>query len=143
MKKLSDSVYSRCLYFSSNALARKIEKIAARSWKNVNLSPSHGYLLMLVMEEPGIQPMTLSNQLQLEPSTITRLIDKLEEKKLLIRTTEGKITNVYPTPKAKELLPKMKQCVADFYDRSGALVGKDESEKLIKSITRVADKLAD
>ena len=143
VKKLSDSTYSRCMYFSTNALARKLEKLASQSWKKVNLSPSHAYLLMLVLDEPGIQPMTLSEELHLEPSTITRLVEKLEEKKLVVRTTEGKLTNIYPTPKAKELLPKMKQCVTDFYNSSFVIFGKGESEKLIKSINHIADKLAD
>ena len=142
VKKLSDSTYSRCIYFATNALARKMEKLATQAWKKVNLSPSHAYLLMLVLDEPGIQPMKLSEELQLEPSTITRLVEKLEEKKLVVRTSEGKLTNVYPTPKAKELLPKMKQCAADFYNSSLTTFGKGESEKLIKSINYIADKLA-
>jgi MarR family transcriptional regulator, organic hydroperoxide resistance regulator len=131
------------MYFATNALARKVEKIAVNTWKKINLSPSHAYLLMLVLDEPGIQPMKLSEELHLEPSTITRLIEKLEEKKLLVRIVEGKQTNVYPTSKAKELLPKMKECVADFYETYSVIFGKDESGRLIKSINRIADKLAD
>jgi MarR family transcriptional regulator, organic hydroperoxide resistance regulator len=130
------------MYFATNALARKMEKIAVNAWKKVNLSPSHAYLLMLVLGEPGIQPTKLSEELHLEPSNITRLTEKLEEKKLLVRIVEGKQTNVYPTPKAKELLPKMKQCVADFYENYTVILGNDESGRLIKSINRIADKLA-
>ncbi|MGL5946450.1 MAG: MarR family winged helix-turn-helix transcriptional regulator, partial [Sediminibacterium sp.] len=95
--KITDSKYKQCLYFTSSALARKVEKLAIESWKKVDLSPSHAYLLMLVLDEPGMQPGVLAEELQLSPSTITRLIEKLELKKLVIRTTEGKITNVYPT----------------------------------------------
>ena len=119
-----------------------MEKIAVNAWKKVDLSPSHAYLLMLVIEQPGIQPTKLSEELHLEPSTITRLIEKLEENKLLVRVVEGKQTNVYPTSKAKGLLPKMKQCVADFYETYSVILGKDESDRLIKSINRIADKLA-
>ena len=42
-----------------------MEKMALESWKKVNLSPSHAYLLLLVIEKPGIQPMELSEELQL------------------------------------------------------------------------------
>ena len=143
MKKISDSHYCRCMYFVTNALARKIEKIASESWEKVDLSPSHAYLLMLVIDEPGIQPMALSEELHLKPSTITRLIEKLEEKKLLVRTHEGKVTNVYPTPKAKELQPKLKQCVYEFHERYSAILGKEDSAKLVQSMNRIADKLAD
>ena len=139
--KVRDSKYAQCLYFTSAALARKVEKLATQVWKAVDLPPSHAYLLMAVLEEPGMQPSALSAELQLQPSTITRLIEKLEEKKLVVRTTEGKITNVYPTPKAKELQSKMKECVRQFSQKYANLVGADESSRLVRDIARIADKL--
>lgn len=139
--KCSDSKYSKCLYFTSNALARKMEKMAVESWKPVDLSPSHAYLLMMALEEPGLQPGSIAGHLQLTPSTVTRLLDKLEEKKLVVRTTEGKQTNVYPTPKAKALVPELKKCVEHFYKNSTEIFGKDEYNKLIRSIHSIADKI--
>lgn len=139
--KTSCSKYAQCLYFTSAALARKIEKLAIESWKKTGLSPSHAYLLLSVLEEPGIQPTTLAEHLQLQPSTITRLLEKLEEKKLVIRTTEGRLTNVYPTPKAKDLQPKMMQCMQEFSGRSAKLLGKEESSRLVQTLAKVADKL--
>lgn len=139
--KTSDSKYCKCLYFTTNALARKVEKLAADSWKKVDLSPSHAYLLMLVLDEPGAQPGFIAEQLQLTPSTITRLVEKLEEKKLVVRTTEGKLTNIYPTPKAKDLQPNLKQCLKEFYEGYSNILGKEESARLVQSMNKVADKL--
>lgn len=139
--KAASSKYCHCLYFSSNALARKIEKLAMESWKKVGLTPSHAYLLMLAIEEPGIQPSDLVQQLLLTPSTITRLIEKLEQKRLVIRTNEGKLTNVYPTPKAKTLYPELKECLAHFYQRYSAILGKEESARLVQSMNKLVDKL--
>ena len=139
--KTSDSKYCKCLYFTSNALARKVEKLALESWKPVDLSPSHAYMLMMVIEEPGVQPGYIADQLQLTPSTITRLIEKLEAKKLLIRTTEGKITNVYPTPKGKELLPELKSCLTHFYNAYSETLGKENSSRLVNDIVLLADQL--
>lgn len=129
------------MYFSSNALARKIEKLAQESWKAVDLSPSHAYLLMLAIEQPGIQPTVLVEQLLLTPSTITRLIEKLEEKKLVIRTNEGKTTLVFPTPKGKQLKPQLDKCVEHFYSSYNSILGKDDSARLVQSMNRVTDKL--
>jgi len=139
--KTSCSKYAQCLYFTSAALARKVERLATESWKKVELSPSHAYLLIAVLEEPGIQPTTLAEHLQLQPSTITRLIEKLEEKKLVVRTTEGKVTNVYPTPKAKDLQPKMIGCMQEFAGKYAAILGKAESSKLVQTMAGFADKL--
>jgi len=96
---------------------------------------------MIVLEEPGVQPTAIANELQLTPSTITRLIEKLESAKLLIRTTEGKITNIYPTPKAKELYPKMKNCSSDFNQKYVAILGEQESNRLVGNMNKLNDKL--
>jgi DNA-binding MarR family transcriptional regulator len=141
--KTSDCTYSKCLYFTSNALARKVEKLAIESWKRVDLSPSHGYLLMLILEEPGMQPGNIASQMQLTPSTITRLIEKLEAKKLVVRTTEGKITNVYPSPKAKEMRSELYACVNNFSETYSKVLGKEETLKLVQSMNKVSDKLVD
>jgi len=129
------------MYFSSNALARKMEKLANESWKKVGLSPSHAYLLMIVIEEPGTQPGVLAGELQLKPSTITRLIEKLEDKKLAVRVTEGKTTNVYATPKGRELLGDLKDCLKNFYEGYAHILGNDESAKLVADMNKLSDAL--
>ena len=139
--KAANSKYCQCLYFSSNALARKIEKLANESWKKVGLTPSHAYLLMLAIEEPGIQPSALVKQLLLTPSTITRLIEKLEEKKLVVRVTEGKVTNVYATPAAKNMLPQLKNCVSTFSKNYTDILGNAESIQMVNSLNKLSDKL--
>ncbi|MFP5042068.1 MarR family winged helix-turn-helix transcriptional regulator [Parasediminibacterium sp. JCM 36343] len=140
--KTTESKYNQCLYFAANALARKVEKLAIESWKPVDLSPSHAYLLMMVLEEPGLQPGCIANHLQLSPSTITRLIEKLEEKKLVIRITEGKTTNVFPSPEGKELMPMLKECLTDFSKSSCDILGKEESKKMVWNMCTLADKLS-
>lgn len=139
--KSCDSRYSKCLYFASSALSRKVEKLANECWQPAGLSPSHGYLLMIAIEEPGVHPSFLVEQLQLTPSTITRLVEKLEEKQLVIRTTEGKITNVYPTPKGEQMLPLLQQCTRHFYEKYSQALGKEESSELAASMCSMADQL--
>lgn len=131
------------MYFTANALARKMERLANESWKKVELSPSHAYLLMIVIEEPGVQPGALSEELQLTPSTITRLIEKLESKKMVVRTMDGKVTNIYPTPKAKTMLPKLKACIDNFFAAYSKVLGKKESIQLLENMHRLSDKLGD
>ena len=115
--KTSERKYGRCMYFVSNAFARKMERLASDSWAPFDLSPSHAYLLMLVVEQPGIQPTAISEELQLSPSTITRLLEKLEEKKLLQRRMAGKITNIFPTAKAKKTISRIPAMCHSIFQR--------------------------
>lgn len=129
------------MYFASNALARKTEKLAVAAWKKTGLSPSHAYLLMIVLDQPGVQPGALSAELHLTPSTITRLIEKLESRKLVVRTTEGKMTSVYPTAKSREMKPLLQECVDNFYKSCVDQIGKDECNRFVNSMNKIADKL--
>ena len=140
--KVAESRFKKCLYFASGALARKVEKLSTQSWKKIDLNPSQAYILMTVLENPGVQPGAIAQEMQLTPSTISRLIEKLEERKLLIRTTEGKITNIYPTPKGKELHPKMKACLTEFYQAYTAILGGEESQRFVQNMVRLTDKLS-
>lgn len=141
LMKPSESKYCGCLYFTSNALARKVEKVAIEVWKKAGLAPSHAYLLLLVLEEPGTQAGQLAEQLQLTPSTVTRLIEKLEEKKLVLRASEGKLTNVYPTQKAKDLKPQLRECIEELTVRYNKVLTKDENKHFLKTMHQVSERL--
>ncbi len=139
--KTSESKFASCLYFTCNALARKVEKMAIECWKPVQLSPSHGYLLMMVLEDPGVGAGNIADNLQLKPSTVTRLLEKLEEKKLIVRITEGKQTTVFATNKAKQLLPALKKCVENFYNLYSEALGKQVSNSFVNNLHEISDKL--
>lgn len=139
--KVAESKYCQCLYYTAAALSRKIEKLAIDAWKPLGLPPSHAYLLTMVLDNPGLQPGLLAEQLHLTPSTITRLIEKLEDLKLVVRTTEGKLTNVYPTPKAKNMLPQMKTCMQAFSQAYKEKLGEAESTELATALAKAIDKM--
>lgn len=137
--KAAESRFNACLYFSSNALARKMERLAAKAWKPLGLSPSHAYLLLLVLDRPGVQPTFISEQLLLAPSTVTRLIEKLEKQGLVYREAQGKETHVYPTPKALSMKPRMEQCVEVF--NGYCQDGNDAAFQLTQSIVTAHDNI--
>jgi MarR family transcriptional regulator, organic hydroperoxide resistance regulator len=139
--KQCESKYCHCAYFSVTALSRKVTRLAEMCWKPSGLSPSLGYLLLAVLDEPGVQPGVLSKQLQLAPSTISRLMEKLEQKKLLLRTGDGKLTNVYPTPRGKQLYIQLSDCRKNFHEQFSAILGEAESNKLVAELNHAASQL--
>ena len=107
--KEEESKYCSCLYYSANALARVMTKMADEAFASIGMSSSYAFLLMTVNEQPGIQPTAISKQMQLSPSTVTRLIEKMEPKGLLERKQVGRATEVYPTEASMELNNKIKR----------------------------------
>ncbi|MBF2708996.1 MarR family winged helix-turn-helix transcriptional regulator [Flavobacterium soyangense] len=140
MKK-SDSKYCGCLYYSANALSRLMTKMADEEFAVVGLSSSYAFLLMTVNNKPGIQPNKISEEMLLSPSTITRLIEKMEQKKLVERKSMGRTTEVYPTEESLKLDPKIKEAWKKLYHRYSDLIGKDEAKTLTAKTYEVVNKI--
>ncbi len=79
-----------CLFFSTVKLARELNKIADETFAITGLSPSHAMLLHIINDKGGVQQKVIGETLHLTPSTITRLIEKLEHKGYVAKQSEGK-----------------------------------------------------
>lgn len=135
------SKYCTCLYYSANALSRIMTKISDEEFSKVGLSSSHAFLLMTVNDKKGIQPKEISEQMQLTPSTVTRLIEKMEYWGLLERQTHGRTTEVYPTSSGQELQPKLKEAWQKLYKRYADILGEVNASKLTADIYNASQKL--
>ena len=96
MQTPEDSFLDACLFFNCNTFSRQLVKLAENEFRDLNLSPAHATLLLLVFDTPGVTPKTLSEYLQLNPSTTTRFIDALAQKKLVTKKKPGQI-RIHPS----------------------------------------------
>ena len=136
-----NSKYCGCLYYSANALSRLMTKMADEEFAIIGLSASYAFLLMTVNDKPGIQPKEISEQMQLTPSTITRLIEQMEQKKMVERISTGRTTEVYPTDKSKKLDGKIKEAWRNLYNRYSELIEEEEAKRLTANIYEAVKKL--
>jgi len=105
------------------------------------LAPSYYYMMLVVHFHPDITQKELSQRLSLAPSTSTRFLDKLEALGWIHRTSRGKQSHVRLTTEGEEVYgsfrPSLKQLFADY----AAILGKDESMQLSKSLRDANEKL--
>ncbi|MEM6831937.1 MAG: MarR family transcriptional regulator [Bacteroidota bacterium] len=116
-------------------------KISDEEFAAVGLSSSYAFLLMTVNEKPGVQPTEISQQMQLTPSTVTRLIGKMEYRGYLKRESQGRSTEVYSTENGQALQPQLKKIWRGLYDRYSDILGKDVADKLTADIYASSQKL--
>lgn len=135
------SPYCNCLFFSSSAFARALARMADEEFAVTGLSPSHGFILMTVDNEPGITLGKVAKTMMLTPSTVTRLIEKLEHKALLYREVTGRTTSVYPTDTGREKTVLIRQAWASLFERYSALIGREEGKRLSAELTEALVKL--
>jgi len=135
------SPYCKCLYFSSGAFARALSRLADDAFAVTGMSPSHGFILMTVANEPGIAIGDVAKVMELTPSTVTRLIEKLEHRGMARRETEGRFTRVFPTEAGKTHSAVVREAWTGLYERYSALLGKEEGHRLSDILTEALHKL--
>src|SRR5687768_14010477 len=95
------STFDHCLYFNISSLNRKITKIWEEEFGELGLAPSHGYVLAALFEAPELSHKQLCEIMELDPSTITRFIDKLEKQGLIVRSNKWKGATLELTDEGK------------------------------------------
>lgn len=116
--------FGRCLFYSSNALARATARVAEEAFAPTGLAPSSAYVLMTVLREPGTSPGHVAEVMMLDRSTVTRLVEGLERRGLVKRLARGRTVSVSPTPAAVEMKAALAACGRDAYARFGRLLGR-------------------
>ncbi|GAB4028669.1 hypothetical protein GCM10028809_16860 [Spirosoma gilvum] len=142
-ERSSTSRYSACLLFSANALARAITAIGDEEFGRFGLCYSHAYMLCEVVAQPGVTPSELSETLCLTPSTITRLVEKLELKRLVRRESEGKKTLIYPTEEGEAIQPDISAAWDRVSERYSQVLGEANVCQLTQQILKASKVLGD
>ena len=134
-------MFERCLYFNINALTRKINKIWDQAFAEFGLSPSHAYLLRLVLTSPLITQKEIAEELKLEKSTVTRFIDTLEEKGYLKRKKNGREQNIHPTAAARKLEDKLNTRGEELYKQMTTSIGRSSLLNLVDQLRESEHKI--
>ena len=134
-------MFERCLYFNVNALARRVNTIWDVAFAEFDLSPSHAYLLRLLLEQPGLTQTQISKELKLEKSTVTRFVTVLENKKLVTREKLGREVLAYPTVKARALQEQLNIKGDELYQKMIDSLGKNKMTELVGDLRKTGDKL--
>ncbi|MCC3153969.1 MarR family transcriptional regulator [Hymenobacter sp. BT770] len=133
-----ESPYKGCLFFSANALARLLTGLAEEAFRPIGLGPSHAFLLLTVNRQPGIQPKDIAAIMELTASTVTRLVEKMEQQGYLRREATGRTTQVQPTDKSLALQPQLQAAWTTMFGKYSQLIGVEEARRLTQDSYRAA-----
>ncbi len=109
MTNTDNPFLNKNLFFLTSAFSRMLTRQADETFATVGLSSSHSMILWMVNENPEIQPSALADKMQLKPSTITRLVQKLERRGLIERKSQGRATSIKCTNEGSDLANSISQ----------------------------------
>jgi len=129
-------MFERCLYFNSNKMVRKINRIWEKAYAEVDLSPAHAYLLRAVFKQPGCRLGVLAEELSLAASTVTRFVDALVVKGLLHKNKgdDGREYIVQPTTKALQIKDRLESIGDSLYRQMCQTVGSAALDDLVLTL---------
>ena len=136
-----ENYLKECLFFTVNRVSRIVAKMAEDEFSMSGLSPTYAYLLMAVYDKEGISQKELGEILHLQPSTITRLVEKLISRGLIYSDVNGRISLIYTTDKGKELEKTIHECWMNLRSRYRDILGEKEGDELTLRLDQISDQL--
>lgn len=140
MEDLRQSFCS-CLYYSANAFSRLLTKMGDEEFAITGLATSYGFLLLTLGKQEGQNPSSIAHTMQLTPSTVTRLVEKLENKGFVRRESAGRNTQVFLTEKGEAHLPVVQKAWSNLYQRYTELLGEEWSKNMTGELFQAAQTL--
>ena len=108
-------MFDDCIYFNLVTLTRRVSKTWQEEFERLGLSPSHGYLLFAIAENPKASQKELGELMELEASTITRFVDALAVKGLVEKKSRGKGAVIAMTPEGRKTYRDVKDAMDRLY----------------------------
>lgn len=137
-------MFDHCLYFNTTALARVVEREWAQAFKPFGVTPPQGFLLRLVLAQPGMSQHEIATALTISRPTATRLIDGLEALGLLERRQaehDARHWAVHPTAKGRALQEALTAASGAVTRRIQQHVGKENFLDTVGKVRSVCSAL--
>lgn len=136
-----ENYLKECLYFTASRLTRLVTKMAEEEFAPSGISPTFAYALLAIYEKEGISQKELGELLHLQPSTVSRFIEKLMIRGLIYNEMDGRISRIYTTERGKNLQSTIQECWMSLRKRYADILGEKESDDLTLHLYEVSEKL--
>ncbi|PXY01998.1 MarR family transcriptional regulator [Marinifilum breve] len=139
VNKLSKISQECCLYFTANSFSRLISEMADEEFRFTGMAPSYAYLMLLVVDEPGLSQNELSTKINLKPSTLTRFFDKLVQRGMVNRVQNGREINIYATDKGHKTRILIESALNNLHKKYSLILGEDFAAQLTADINKATN----
>lgn len=133
------------LGFLIHDAARLMRRNFEQRGSEFGLSAAQWRLLVRLVKEEGVAQARLAELLEIEPISVSRLLDRMEEGGWIERrqgSSDRRVRMIFPTGKALEAFSKVKAVAGEVYER--ALAGLSDEERLatVHGLRTIVDNLS-
>ncbi len=137
-------MFEHCLYFNTAALARRLDKEWSTAFKPFDLTVPQAFMLRAVLERPGILPRELADAMVIARPTVTRALDGLQAKGLILRRSleyDGRELQVHPTELAVAMKEPLNFAAAAVTARLKKVLGAGEFAETVVRVKGIRSAL--
>lgn len=130
-------MFDHCLYFNTTSLARVVEREWTAAFKPFGVTPSQGFMLRLVLAQPGLSQFEIADELTISRPTATRLIDGLQALGLVERRAaehDGRHWSVFPTRKAQGIEDALNAASGAVTKRIQQAIGRENFQDTVGKV---------
>lgn len=135
---------NRYLGFLLNDVARLLRRSFERRSQELGLSRAQYSVLANLYRKEGIRQTKLADILEIEPITLVRLLDRLEEGGWVERRpdpTDRRARCLYLTEKARPMIARMKALAAEVRSVATAGLPEEDREQLLDMLSHIKTNL--
>jgi DNA-binding MarR family transcriptional regulator len=130
------------IHDATRLLRKRFEKRGSQH----GLSAAQWRLLVRVVKEEGIAQARLAELLEIEPISVSRLIDRMEEAGWIERRPDPRdrrIRTIHPTAKSREAYGEIKSHAGEVYEEALAGMPTEARKALIEGLELIVSNLSD
>lgn len=135
----------RTLGFLVHDVAHLLRKRFEQNARGLGLTRSQWHALAHLVRNEGIQQGALADLMEIEPISLTRIVDRLQHSGLVQRRPDPRdrrVWRLYLTPRAAPMLDAMKEIGALTRQEALVGIGKVDHNRLMRILTQMKANLA-
>ncbi|WP_315783375.1 MarR family transcriptional regulator [Bradyrhizobium sp. SZCCHNPS1003] len=128
--------------FTLGELQRLVRAYADKEAARFGMTRAQWAVLAKVERNEGVKQSELAEQMEMQPITLTRLIDKLAEAGLIERRgddTDRRVNRLYLKKAARPLLAKLAVLRGDLTDTALQGISADDAERLMTHLEAIKE----
>lgn len=132
--------------FLVNDVARLLRRNFNRRAQKLGLSQAQWQALAYLSREEGVNQVTLAERLEIQPMTLARLIDRLQDAGLVARQPDPddrRAFRLYLTAAAQPLLARMWDLALETREEALSGLTEDKKQALIDALRHIKRNLAE
>jgi DNA-binding MarR family transcriptional regulator len=134
------------LGFLIHDVQRLLRKRFETRASGLGLSSAQWRLMVRVAKEAGVTQARLAELLEIEPISVSRLVDRMEEGGWIERRADAadrRVRMIFPTEKASAAYADVKSLAGEVYEESLSGVSPEDRRALIRVLDAIVQNLTD